>query len=271
MSGCARMRRIGRDLFLASTMLVIANGAAHAASSTPSVDTLKQVLDKRLQSLRPDGKTERNVLFEDVRAGKPNGNSYPFQVTLTLRDYGPGYPPNRYYGDTCVGRMEKAPFTLSRDAYDEWQVQGAMTIGMQCKANPAAGVSSIPVTTLAGTPAPAAKAGEPSPGAANGNAPPVRVAQSSASGKGPALGSYECWFFSQARMGLNFKLQGNGRYTDSEGKAGAYTFDAKSGAIRFKGGVLDGQAPIYHEPNGHPTASFRNNKGDEISFCELAK
>src|SRR5581483_5902059 len=207
-------------------------------------------------------KTERNVLFEDVRPGAPTGNSYPFQVTLTVRDYGPGYPANRYYGDTCVGRMDKWPFTLSRNAFGEWQVQGAMTTSMQCKPNPAAGVSSIPANTLAGAPVQQAR------GNASGTAPtPAQVAQAM---KSPMLGSYECWFFSSPRLGLNFKLQGNGRYVDSANHTGTWSYDAASSAIRFRGGALDGQAPIYRVPNGKPTASFRNNTGDEISFCELA-
>ena len=78
-----------------------------AGTPAPSVDTLKQVLNKRLQSLRPDGMTERNVLFQEVRAGSPAPGSYPFQVTAVIRDYGPGYPANRYYGETCVSRLEK--------------------------------------------------------------------------------------------------------------------------------------------------------------------
>lgn len=31
---------------------------------------------------------------------------YPFSVTGLIRDYGPGCPANRFYGDTCIGRME---------------------------------------------------------------------------------------------------------------------------------------------------------------------
>ncbi len=47
------------------------------ARKTPTVDTLKQALEKTLQSLKPAGMTERNVLFQEVRAGKPNAGSYP--------------------------------------------------------------------------------------------------------------------------------------------------------------------------------------------------
>jgi hypothetical protein len=51
--------------------------AAHAQA--PTVDTLKQVLNQRLQKLRPDGSTERNILFQEVRAGNASGGDYPFQ------------------------------------------------------------------------------------------------------------------------------------------------------------------------------------------------
>jgi hypothetical protein len=130
---------------------VLASATAVCAQA-PTVDTLKQVLNQRLQKLRPDGSTERNVLFQEVRAGNASGGDYPFQVTALVRDYGPGYPANRFYGETCVGRMDKRVFRMSRDDFGQWQVQGAMTIthgpDLQCKPNPSAGVSSIPLSGL---------------------------------------------------------------------------------------------------------------------------
>lgn len=238
---------------------------AFAGEAPPSVDTLKQVLEKRLLSLKPTGHTERQVLFEDVRPGKASGGTYPFQVTATVRDYGPGYPANKFYGETCVGRMEKWPFELSRDSFGEWQVQGRMTItDSQCKANPAAGESSLPLATLKGTPAPAA-GGPAQPKAA---AKPQQTAATS--GGAPRPGAYECWAFNSPRMGLNFTLQPGGRYLDSENKSGSYTVDFGTGKVNFKGGALDGQSPVYHQPGGKPTVSFRNNQGREMAFCEHA-
>src|ERR1700682_1688652 len=131
---------------------------AGIAAPAPTADTLKQVLNKRLLSLRPDGMTERSVLFQVVRPGASSGGFYPFQVTALIRDYGPGYPANRYYGTTCIGHLDKVEFTLSRDNYGDWQAEGAMTPPMatnECKPNPAAGVSSIPLSTLSGSAAPA--------------------------------------------------------------------------------------------------------------------
>lgn len=91
-----------------------------------------------------------------------------------------------------------------------------------------------------------------------------------------AAGSYECWAFSSARMGLNFQVTGSGRYKDSEGVAGSYSYDPATGRIAFKGGLLQDAMPqgfysVYHEPKGRPTVSFRSARGSEASFCELKR
>ncbi|MDP8979536.1 MAG: hypothetical protein M3O35_02975 [Acidobacteriota bacterium] len=236
----------------------------------PNADTLKQVLNKKLQSLRPDGTTERNVLFQDVRAGGGTGGFYSFQVTALIRDYGPGYPRNRYYGETCVGRLDKVEYTLMRNNFGEWQVEGAMTPSLatrQCKPNPADGVSSIPLATLSGSAAPA---GEPA-------AAPVAPAANpgAGSGGGVAAGSYECWANGQARMLLNFTIRTPGQYIGSDGKPGAYSLGA-GGRITFHGGALDGVLPagfytVYYSPQGRPTVSFRNSGGSEVSFCQKVR
>lgn len=253
------------SLVMAFALIAFHAPLALGAEAAPTVDTLKQALERRLLSLKPGGMTERQVLFEEVRAGKPSGGTYPFQVTASIRDYGPGYPANNFYGETCVGRMEKWSFELSRDAFGEWQVQGRMTITGpgQCKRNPAARVSSIPLASLSGSAAPAAAVAPKGPAA-----PKPQNAAAAGAASGAKNGSYECWFFTSPRPGLNFTLQGGGRYLDSEKKAGSYTNDA--GKLSFKGGALDGQSAVYHEPRGKPTVSFRNSQSREIAFCELA-
>ncbi len=81
-------------------------------------------------------------------------------------------------------------------------------------------------------------------------------------------GSYECWFFSSARAGLNFRLTGDGRYTDVEGRPGTITF---SGAIMlFSGGALDGQRAQFKGGNP-PKVSILGPRGDEVSSCQLAR
>lgn len=231
--------------------------AAFAADLT--ADTAKQILDKRWQSLRPVGFTERNVLFQSVRALGPNR----FSVTAAVRDYGPGYPPNHFYGSTCVGHFDDAVFSFRFDGAN-WQADGAFTAASGktlCQNNPAAGVSSQPLASLQGASAPA---GQIAAGPA-----PVKSG-------GMVEGSYECWNFNQARAGLNFAVRSGGRYTDSEGTAGTFSLNAGNQQVLFKGGLLsvlagDGFQAIYHEPKGTPTLSIRSVKsGAEVSFCELA-
>src|SRR5438105_15921532 len=84
--------------------------SARAAQAT--IEQFKQTLDAQLQKLKPEGFTVRTVLFQDVKAGKPNGEYYPFLVTAVIHDYGPGYPANRYYGQTCVGKMDAWKFDM---------------------------------------------------------------------------------------------------------------------------------------------------------------
>src|SRR4051794_18099254 len=121
----------------------------------PEADTLKQILDRRLQQLKPQEVTEQNVLFRDVRPGPASAGSHLFQVSATIRDYTPGYPRNRYYGQTCVAQID-GTYKLWAAPSGQWQVDGRMTPDLssrQCKPNPSDGVSSIPVQNLPGTPA----------------------------------------------------------------------------------------------------------------------
>jgi hypothetical protein len=225
-----------------SLFAIACSGFPAMAADTPSVDTLKQVLEQHLQKLRPVGTTERNVLFQEVRAG----TGHWFQVTMTIRDYGPGYPPNQYYGETCVGHMEKEPFELIRDPFGGWQVQGRMTVtmddGHQCKPNPSAGVSSIPLASLTGTPA-ASGPGTPATPAATATKP---------TGKDGAHGSvtaksYDCVFSIDATLQTvpGFTIKAGGKYMDADGKNGTYTFDPAQSLITFHGGSMDGNAARY--------------------------
>jgi hypothetical protein len=76
-------------------------------------------------------------------------------------------------------------------------------------------------------------------------------------------GRYECWFFSSARAGLNFTLNGS-NYTGSDGSSGTVTGSA------FKGGANDGIRYQYKGGNP-PTFSILGPRGDEVSFCQLAR
>lgn len=172
----------------------------------PSALIFQQVLEKQLLALRPTGATERQVLFEEVKSAAKNGNAYPFSVTGVIRDYGPGYPANRFYGETCIGKMEGWIFQLTRNAMGDWQAEGRMTPtgnASKCEKNPAAGVSSIPLASLNGTRAAAT---------------PVAGAGRAA---GPAelhLGQWACY-----------------------GTGGRWNRDLATATVAFPGGRMDGQ------------------------------
>src|SRR5581483_3301880 len=76
--------------------------SSNAVAAGPPADTLKQVLTRKLMILKPSEATERNVLFQSVQ---PGSGMNTFRVTAIIRDYSPGYPKNRYYGQTCTRRF----------------------------------------------------------------------------------------------------------------------------------------------------------------------
>ena len=223
-----------------------------ARAQAPTVETAKQLLQQRLQKLRPDGVSERNVLFQDVRAAAVNGADYPFQVTALIRDYEPGYPANRYYGQTCVSKMDQRKFIVSLDEFGQWKVEGAMTVtsgpDKTCKPNTAAGVSSIPLQSLSGSAAPAGAPATPTPAAARAAASAITTGEWACYGTGGRL-----------LIGLGFRVTGDGKYTDLDRKSSG-TYSIQGGAITFRGGHLNGQSG----------RNFRGNRFDMTSVsCEV--
>ena len=235
-----------------------------AAAQTPTSEAVQQTLTQRLMALKPDSAAERNVVFQALRPGHMDGGAFKFHATVLVRDYERGYPRNRYYGNTCVGKLD-GDFTMSPNGAGGWIVSGAMTPPLDqkvCKPNPGDGVSSIPLSTLQGT---VAQAGSPQP-------PPVTAAGAAAGAV--RLGSYECWAYGQARMLMNFRITSATQYVDSEGKSGTYAVNG--GRIVFRGGLLDGVLPAgfystYEMVQGRPKVSFRNSGGSEVQYCEWVK
>ena len=229
------------------------------AAQTPTADDLRRVLEAELLKLAPAG-TTRTVLFEDVRAGSPNGGYYPFQVTATLHDYHPGYPKNKYYGTTCMGKMDKWKFDMRKDEFGGWIAQGRMTVSdATCQNNLAEGAAAIPLAGIPGSRAPAsatnASANTSAKGAAGKGAP-------SASGSGGALyvGQYACYGTGSRLMaGMGFVLKAGGAYQDTDGgRKGSYLHDASTSTISFKGGFLDGQAGKNVRTTGFTLSSTVN-------------
>jgi hypothetical protein len=81
-------------------------------------------------------------------------------------------------------------------------------------------------------------------------------------------GRYECWYFTTPLPGMNFVIQGGGRYVDVEGKNGSYT--VASGQIAFKGGALDGQHALF-KPQKPPTIAFLGTGGRETETCQPSR
>jgi len=231
------MPGIRRAAAIASSLIVLAYPGRVVAQGGPTTDDFKRALDAAMQKLRPTGFTARALLFENVRAGAPSGGYFPFMVTATLSDYAPGYPANRYYGQTCVGRMDGWKFDMRRDDFGGWLVQGRMTVtNSECKDNSSAGTSAIPLAGLAGTPA------------AAGSQAPAAGARAPAAAATPAAGAlyfgeYACYGTGGRPVaGMGFLLQSGGRYQDSDNeRGGTYAYDAGAATIAFRGGFLDGQ------------------------------
>lgn len=99
----------------------------------------------------------------------------------------------------------------------------------RCEKNPAAGVSSIPLNSLKGAPAPS----QPAAGAARAS--------------GPAelhVGEWACYGTGGRLLGgLAFTLQADGTYLDGDKKpSGRWARDVAASKLLFRGGHLDGQA-----------------------------
>lgn len=213
--------------------------ACNTNAQQPGVEEFKKVFEAALQKLKPEGYTKRTVKFGTVVKGTPNGGYYPFKVTAYIHDYGPGYPPNKYYGSTCLGKMDGWKFDMRKDDFNEWIVQGRFTVTNEnekvCTDNPSEGVQSIPIEGVPGTEYAAKKT--------NGTEPLKTDKAKNESVSKLYIGEYACYGTGGTLMaGMGFKLKENGTYTDLDGKrAGKYNYNAKAATINFVGGFLGGQ------------------------------
>jgi hypothetical protein len=248
--------------------LFVLSLATAQAQNAPTAENAKQAIEQKLQKIwKISGtKGERTVVFQSVQVGRAAAGSYPFRATLAIHDYDSGYPANRYYGQTCVGRIEEETYVLSVDEFGKWQAEGRMTPNLPektCKPNTAAGVASIPVSSLQGTRASATVAL---------SVVPATQPAAATAGSGVPVGSYQCWANGQARPLLNFTILNGSQYRDSQGATGAFQSGASS-RITWRGGNLDGFLPagfytVYYAPQGRPTVSFRSTSGAEVTFCQ---
>lgn len=195
--------------------------------------------------------------------GKEQNGAYAFRATIAIRDYGPGYPANRYYGQTCVGKLIDQVYWMSPDGFGGWKVEGTMTPDLArrtCKNNLEAGASSMPIETVEGAPAhtvsaPASRAREAMDAGSTARTRNARASGAITSGEWACHGAG-----GRALIGLGFRVNPDGTYTDLDGKGrGRYAVDASSGTLTFVGGHLGGQV-------GHTIGQGRYNIG--TTTCE---
>ena len=206
--------------------------AITVSAQQPTVAQFEQTLETQLQGLKPQGTAVRTVRFASAQAGKSNGGFYPFLVTASIHDYGTGYPPNNYFGETCVGKMANEKFDMVKDDFGKWMVQGRMTPReSECKKNPAEGISSIPLSSVGGSPA--STAPTPAPSASASKSPATAL----------YIGEWACYGFGNRIMaGMGFVLDSKGGYADTDGaRGGKYSYNAARSTLTFHGGFLSGQ------------------------------
>ncbi len=166
-----------------------------------------------------------------VTPGKTKSGTTSYKVTAFIHDVDNGYPPNSYFGQTCVGKMEAWPFTMHKDDFGEWVVQGAFTVtNNECKTNTAEGSESISLDALPGAVYVAGNA-TPSVRSTTVKKPTLYVGEYAAYGTGGRI---------MAGMGMTL-LPGNKYYDLDKGRGGTYSYNEQAGTISFSGGFLTGQ------------------------------
>ncbi|MDB4890061.1 MAG: hypothetical protein JWL61_1916 [Gemmatimonadetes bacterium] len=212
---------------MAAVMLVVP-ARAHA-SVAPSTKDFMRALDARIQRAKPREVFQRTIVFADVSAGEAEGKVFPFTVTATIHDYNPGWPPDHYYGRTCVTRIVRTRYTMLRDRLGEWTVETkADTPQPICTDNPTEGTSAFPLDSLRGT-----RVGTSTPLPALMTKRQVNVTL--------RLGDYACTGpGGRIVPEMKFRLNPDKTYTDLDGtRGGTYVFDGFSGTLKFRGGFLD--------------------------------
>lgn len=217
-------------LGLAATMVFVAPGrASGGATAAPSTREFMLALDAQIQRAKPREVFKRTIVFGDVRAGQPDGDVYPFTATVTIHDYNPGWPPDHYFGRTCITRIVSVRYELQRSRVREWVVAATQEIPKPiCTDNPEEGKSIFPLDSLRGT---RLGSSAPLPALMTRKLPNVTL----------KLGEYACtWPGGRLASQMRFRLNRNKTYTDLDGaRGGTYTFDPFSTELRLHGGFLD--------------------------------
>ena len=217
--------------------------AACNSEAQPSTGIFKEAFVKQLQLLRPEGYERRAVKLVQVTPGKTNSGTTTYKVTAYIHDYDEGYPPNSYYGQTCVGKMDNWIFTIHKDDFGEWAVQGMFTVtNNSCITNPSEGVASQPLSAVPGTLYEIGKNPAANDQTVNNtdNISPLYIGEYAAYGTGGRL-----------MTGMGMTLTSGNRYYDLDKKrGGTYNYNKQAGSITFSGGFLSGQTGKNVNPKG---------------------
>jgi hypothetical protein len=228
-----RVRRVAVGMAVAAISIVPARASGSGslgagAVAAPTVRDFMRVLDAQIQRAKPRDVIRRTIVFGDVRADAPEANVYPFTATATVHDYNPGWPPDHYFGKTCITRVVGTRYNMRRDRIGEWvvEMQAKMPEAV-CTNNPTEGKSAFPLDDLTGTRVGTSVA-----------VPEVTKKQANVNLR---LGEYACTLpGGRLKEGMRFRLNRNKTYTDIEGaRGGTYVFELLAGTLMFHGGFLD--------------------------------
>ena len=225
-----------KNLVYLFILLHLFSSSSSAQSGT--VDQFKKAFYDHLQLLIPAGYEKRTVKFISVIQGANTGGFQNFKVTAYVHDYEEGYPTNRYWGQTCWTKIDGLNYTMRKDAFGEWLVQGRFTVlepkNHDCKDNVAQGVAFFPLDGLPGN--------VYNPSAVNTTTKTTATKQTTNAGQ-LYIGEYACYGTGGRLMaGMGFILLPGGKYYDvDKGRGGSYVYNAGTATISFVGGFLSGQ------------------------------
>lgn len=234
-----QINRMKKNLLLYTACLgLLLSSCNNSNAQAGNVEQFKKAFYKRMMELLPAGFEKRIVKFVSVTQGSTTSGIQNFKVTAYIHDYDEGYAPNSYWGQTCVSKVDALPYTMQKDAYGDWLVQGRFTMtgaNEKCENNTAQGVASLSIESVPGT--------IYNPSATTTARTETKTPAVKAANGQLYVGEYACYGYGNRIMaGMGFTLLNGGRYYDlDKQRGGSYVYNAAAGTIDFRGGFLSGQ------------------------------
>lgn len=224
-------------LMMAAVVLLLARrtpapGQDHSIGgdtlSPPSVEHVKSLVDRALQRSKGADITTRTVLFEQVEALGWEGRRGDFRVSATIHDYSAAGGAGKH-GRTCVAQLSKVKVEVIVDGSYRLSNDPAPAPLRECRDNPAAHRTAIPLASLPGEELPenfspvADEVERKRPGARGG----LRATE------------YSC-FGEASEPRLTIRLRSDGTYRALSGGADG-RWDVEGRTVRFTDGILHGR------------------------------